>query len=425
MPRRPTPGMSASPRFDSSAKSAAASARRMLRVVPRFDERSISFTLPLLEEESLHLGWCDQRQLRFPPETYEGGVIGGYLDRGCPIPAWLWIMDLTVPLIAVRNVSFSVLHDWRQSLALRVFPIAGSHRSKWGRLFVLTGAAIVLPSLVALLVVLWPNHVRFEVTSAGLRVRGSVYGRSIPATAIRLDGTRRLTVDDTPGIYPNRRTNGIGLPDYLAGWFRLNDGRSALLFVTDWSRTIAVPTTAGYDLVLSPDAPDALVAMVKAPAAAGSAPGIFPLATAPARGWDASDLLPWLAFVLVPLVTVALLAPLLFAGRRVRFELGDESLRIRGDLYGRTIPRSDLQAAGAAVIDIKRHTTFGRMLRTNGIGLPNYLSGWFRPHGDGRALLFVTDQTRVVAVPTTAGYQLLLSPADPEGFLAALRGGSE
>ena len=175
-----------------------------------------------------------------------------------------------------------------------------------------------------------PRPVRGHIS--GAESQGERLRPEHPATAIRLDGTRRLTVDDTPGIYPNRRTNGIGLPDYLAGWFRLNDGRSALLFVTDWSRTIAVPTTAGYDLVLSPDAPDALVAMVKAPAAAGSTPGIFPLATVPARGWDASDLLPWLAFVLVPLVTVALLAPLLFAGRRVRFELGDESLRIPGRL---------------------------------------------------------------------------------------------
>jgi len=284
----------------------------------------------------------------------------------------------------------------------------------------LLAVVVALPSLVALLIVLWPNHVRFEVTEAGLTVRGSVYGRTIPAAAIQLDGTRRLTVDDTPGIYPSRRTNGIGLPDYLAGWFRLNDGRSALLFVTDWARTIVVPTTAGYDIVLSPDDPDALVASVKAPPP-GSAPRIFPLAVAPVRGWDQFDPIPWLAFVLTPVLTVALFTPLMFAGRRVRFELGDDSLRIRGDLYGRTIPRSVLRVADASVIDMKGHPTFGRMLRTNGIGLPNYLSGWFRPHGGGRALLFVTDQTRVVTVPTTAGYQLLLSPADPDGFLVALR----
>ena len=188
--------------------------------------------------------------------------------------------------------------------------------------------------------------------------------------------------------------------------------------MTDWSRTVVVPTTSGYDLVLSPDA---LVAAVKAPAA-NSAFRKFPLAKAPVRAWNASDLiLTLLGFIVPPLVSLALLALLMNAGRRVRFELSDDALRIRGDLYGRTIPRSVLQVAQASVIDMKGHPTFGRMLRTNGIGLPNYLSGWFRPHGGGRALLFVTDRARVVAVPTTAGYQLLLSPADPDGFLATLQ----
>ena len=133
------------------------------------------------------------------------------------------------------------------------------------------------------------------------------------------------------------------------------------------------------------------------------------------------DLIPWLPLILAPLVIVPVLILVLTAGRRVRFELDDDALKVRGDLYGRTIPRSDLRVAEASVIDMKGHPTFGRMLRTNGIGLPNYLSGWFRPKGGGRALLFVTDRTRVVAVPTTAGYELLLSPADPDGFVAALR----
>jgi hypothetical protein len=306
-------------------------------------------------------------------------------------------------------------------MALSVFPIAGSSPSRWRWFFVLAAVVVAVPSLVALLVVFWPDHVRFEVTPAGLKVRGSLYGRTIPAAAIRVEGTRRLSIDDTPGIYPNRRTNGIGLPDYSAGWFELNDGRSALLFVTDWSRTIVVPTTSGYDLVLSPDDPDALVAAVKVPVA-NSALRTFPLAKAPARGWNASGLiLTLLGFILPPVLSLAALALLMNAGRRVRFELSGDALRIRGDLYGRTIPRSDLQVAHASVIDMNAHPTFGRMLRTNGIGMPNYLSGWFRPHGGGRALLFVTDRARVVAVPTTAGYHLLISPADADGFLAALQ----
>jgi hypothetical protein len=37
-------------------------------------------------------------------------------------------------------------------------------------------------------------------------------------------------------------------------------------------------------------------------------------------------------------------------------------------------------------------------------------------------LLYVTDRSRVVHVPTTEGYSVLISPADPDQFLSALRG---
>ena len=171
--------------------------------------------------------------------------------------------------------------EWRIS----VFPIAKARSSRWGWFYALLAAVLGLPALLAFLLLFWPNHVRFEAAATGLTIRGSVYGRTIPADAIRRDGLRRLTVADTPGIYPSQRTNGIGLPDYLAGWFQLNDGRSALLFVTDWSRTIVVPTTAGYDLVLSPDDPDALVTALHSPPPPGAAPGHFPwLRRRPAPG---------------------------------------------------------------------------------------------------------------------------------------------
>jgi hypothetical protein len=53
--------------------------------------------------------------------------------------------------------------------------------------------------------------------------------------------------------------------------------------------------------------------------------------------------------------------------------------------------------------------------------MPGYQGGWFRLENGESGLLYLTDWQRVAVVPTTDGYTLLLSPADPEGFLAALR----
>jgi hypothetical protein len=56
-----------------------------------------------------------------------------------------------------------------------------------------------------------------------------------------------------------------------------------------------------------------------------------------------------------------------------------------------------------------------------GVGLPGYSSGWFRLTDQSKGLLFLTDPSRAVYLPTTDGYTLLISPAEPERFLAALK----
>ncbi len=56
-----------------------------------------------------------------------------------------------------------------------------------------------------------------------------------------------------------RRTMGTGLPGYGAGWFRLRNGEKALAYVTAPSRIAYVPTSDGYSLLLSLEAPDAFL----------------------------------------------------------------------------------------------------------------------------------------------------------------------
>jgi hypothetical protein len=55
--------------------------------------------------------------------------------------------------------------------------------------------------------------------------------------------------------------------------------------------------------------------------------------------------------------------------------------------------------------------------------LPGYASGWFDLASGESALLYLTDRQRAVYVPTDLGFSLLLSPRDPDAFLAALRRG--
>jgi hypothetical protein len=131
-------------------------------------------------------------------------------------------------------------------------------------------------------------------------------------------------------------------------------------------------------------------------------------------------------WVLVPValvVIVALVVPVasLLGARTARFEISPDGLRLRGDLYGRLIAVADLRGGAARRVDFAREPALRPRTRTLGTGLPGYQAGWFRLRSGEKALLYLTDRSRAVYVPTNVGYSVLLSPEDPDGFLRALR----
>jgi hypothetical protein len=120
------------------------------------------------------------------------------------------------------------------------------------------------------------------------------------------------------------------------------------------------------------------------------------------------------------LAMTLLMAGLAWSTRNVNFELSPAGLRIRGDLFGRTIPGSALMASEARAIDLSVAHEYRPKWRTMGTGLPGYQAGWFRLQNGEKALLFVTRGDRVVYVPTREGYSVLLSVEEPTAFLDAL-----
>ncbi|HEX8271300.1 MAG TPA: PH domain-containing protein [Longimicrobiaceae bacterium] len=132
------------------------------------------------------------------------------------------------------------------------------------------------------------------------------------------------------------------------------------------------------------------------------------------------------AFVVPALVALLLLGMLGFfvvstvRMQRTQFTLSAEGLRVRGE-YPRFVPASSLLPEQARPVDLTRDPALRLGMRTFGTGLPGYQAGWFRTRASGKVLAAVTDRRRVVYVPTTEGYALLLSVPDPERFVARLR----
>lgn len=128
-----------------------------------------------------------------------------------------------------------------------------------------------------------------------------------------------------------------------------------------------------------------------------------------------------LPLVLVVLGTVGVLAYTLSAARTARFEVSPSGLRLRGDFYGRVIPARELQPDAARAVDLRTERALQPVARTGGTALPGYRAGWFRLRDGERALLYVTDPSRVAYVPTRAGYSVLVSVPDPAAFIVSLR----
>ena len=277
-----------------------------------------------------------------------------------------------------------------------------------------------------LLIPLWPERIELEVSDAGVADHGQhvrADDRRSPISSF----ARKLTRDDMPGLFDrSARTNGVGLPNYQGGWFRLKNGAKGLVFLTDSSRAVIVPTSEGYTLLASPEDPDgflAALARLKRPLGCTAKPSPYDFRWH-TPGFRNGSMLRYLAVAsLAPLLLGGLLGGLTWGSRRVRFEVSREGLRIRGP-YGRFIPRDapgrrecpDREPENRSFVPRDAPDQRDRHAR---------IRRWLVPaKGGKRALLFVTDRRRAVAIPTHLGYTLLLSPADPEGFLTALQGGT-
>ena len=121
--------------------------------------------------------------------------------------------------------------------------------------------------------------------------------------------------------------------------------------------------------------------------------------------------------ILLLLTLVGLFSYIAYSSRTIQFEITKEGINIRGGLYQRLIPADSIIIAELKQIDIGKESPYKPVRRTNGIGLPGYASGWFKLRNGDKALLFVTDPSRVVYIATREGYSVLLSVQETERFL--------
>ena len=128
-------------------------------------------------------------------------------------------------------------------------------------------------------------------------------------------------------------------------------------------------------------------------------------------------------FAIISLVLVGALVLMIWLAwsmRHAQFTVSEDGLLLKGDLYGRLIPLKSLKLDEAVVTNLNTDRDHQPKWRTMGTGLPGYAAGWFKLRNGTKALLYVTDRTHVARIPTTEGYTVMLSVADPAALIEEL-----
>jgi hypothetical protein len=120
----------------------------------------------------------------------------------------------------------------------------------WG-IFVAVILCLVLAAFLSYLV-FTTRHTTVEINARGLWIKGGVYTRRIEKSSVLREKMRVVDLLSSPAYQPKKRLNGLGLPRYKMGWFRLQNGEKALVFLSDTGGAVYIPTSKGYSLLINP-----------------------------------------------------------------------------------------------------------------------------------------------------------------------------
>ncbi len=101
------------------------------------------------------------------------------------------------------------------------------------------------------------------VRKDGLQIRDIAYGKFIPKDSLIISKARIIDLNAEKGYRPSIRDWGTSLPGYSAGWFTLQNGEKALVFLCNHTRIVYIPTKEGYSILLDLANPDKFLEVLK------------------------------------------------------------------------------------------------------------------------------------------------------------------
>jgi len=113
-----------------------------------------------------------------------------------------------------------------------------------------TGAVTALSVILFAAFVWFLSRNEIMLDAQALTVRAAFYERTVSRADIDWTESRFIDAARDSGLTPRVRVNGIGLPGYRAGWFRLANGARAFVLQTQGPLAY-LPVAGGEALVLT------------------------------------------------------------------------------------------------------------------------------------------------------------------------------
>lgn len=150
-------------------------------------------------------------------------------------------------------------------LAVAGIGIVAARKSGADPVGLLAMQALVAVAILAVLLPMWRREVAFD--GKHVRVKATYYSRLAALSDFDLGRARVVDTREHTEFKPALKTNGLALPGYWAGHFRLRDRRKAFCLVTDPSKVLALPHADGRVWLLSFEHPQAVLDILRRQAA--------------------------------------------------------------------------------------------------------------------------------------------------------------
>jgi hypothetical protein len=124
-------------------------------------------------------------------------------------------------------------------------------------------------------------------------------------------------------------------------------------------------------------------------------------------------------FIVMSIITWLMLGTI-FTTKNTSISIKDGEVIINSFLYKRKIPIENILINEIETINLNQDEEYRISTRINGIGLRNFKSGWMRLKNGKRALVYLTNEEKVLLMPTK-DFIVLFSMEKTEEFVNKIK----